>query len=256
MSKRALSYYGVACVAVIVMLATGGVVVANVVNTSVGLRASADSPVAAPKPMSDILPKVAKGRMAVTSVDSASGRATSVLSFDDGSCEAGLGAGVAVTALVDFDVPTQCSQAGLDIVGVSARMNTGSAMAFAFGQGGATPPVPTSISTVPLTSNILPTGACPTSPGALVMRSLGPSAAVITGTSNFFAGVQNTGFLGRDTNSAPAGRLWLNCVTCGVTQYSPTTLTGLGLGGNWMIRVTVEDANCTPVELMSFSSDE
>ena len=44
----------------------------------------------------------------------------------------------------------------------------------------------------------------------------------------------------------------LNCSFCGMTQYSPTDLTNLGLGGNWMIRVTVEDQNCIPVELMGF----
>jgi len=75
---------------------------------------------------------------------------------------------------------------------------------------------------------------------------------VITATANFFAGHQNTGFGGRDSNGPPAGRIWLNCGTCGMTQYSPTTLSGLGLGGNWMIRVTVEDQNCVPVELMGF----
>ena len=38
-----------------------------------------------------------------------------------------------------------------------------------------------------------------------------------------------------------------------MTQYTPTTLSSLGLGGNWMIRVTVEDANCVPVELMELT---
>ena len=64
--------------------------------------------------------------------------------------------------------------------------------------------------------------------------------------------MQVAGFAGRDTNGPPAGRIWLNCSFCGMTQYSPTDLSGLGLGGNWMIRVTVEDQNCVPVELMGF----
>jgi hypothetical protein len=38
-----------------------------------------------------------------------------------------------------------------------------------------------------------------------------------------------------------------------MTQYSPAVLTGLGLGGTWMIRLTVEDQNCVPVELMGIS---
>ena len=62
-----------------------------------------------------------------------------------------------------------------------------------------------------------------------------------------------SGFVGRDTDGTSAGRMWLNCGICGMTQYSPTDLTGIGLGGNWMIRVTVEDQNCVPVELMEFS---
>ena len=78
-------------------------------------------------------------------------------------------------------------------------------------------------------------------------------AAVITGTANFFAGMRTpNGFAGRDSNGPPAGRIWLLCGGCGMTQYSPTDLSGIGLGGNWMIRVTVEDQNCVPVELMDF----
>ncbi len=63
--------------------------------------------------------------------------------------------------------------------------------------------------------------------------------------------MQASGFDGRDSNGPPAGRIWLNCATCGMTQYSPTDLSGIGLGGNWMIRVTVEYF-CIPVELMGF----
>ena len=183
--------------------------------------------------------------MTITSV----GDALSILSFDDGTCESGLGAGAAVTDFVDFDVPTQCIQSGLDIVGLTTRMNSGSAQNFAFAQAGGTPPPPGGGVSIPIT-NIPPMGACPAT--ALTTRAIGPGAAVVTGTSNFFAGHQNTGFGGRDSNGPPAGRIWLNCATCGMTQYSPTDLAGLGLGGNWMIRVTVEDQNCVPVELMGF----
>ena len=38
-----------------------------------------------------------------------------------------------------------------------------------------------------------------------------------------------------------------------MSQYTPTDLSGIGFGGNWMIRVTVEDQNCIPVELMDFT---
>jgi hypothetical protein len=180
------------------------------------------------------------------------GDALSVLSFDDGTCESGLGAGttMAVTDYVDFDVPTQCIQGGLDIVGVTTRVNTGQPAAFfAFGQSGAAAPPYLGGTFLPI-APIPAFGACPGT--ALTSRPVGPSAAVITGTANFFAGIQVAGFAGRDTNGPPAGRIWLNCGFCGMTQYTPTTLSGLGLGGNWMIRVTVEDQNCVPVELMGF----
>jgi len=191
-----------------------------------------------------------RGPMTQTSV----GDALSILSFDDGTCESGLGAGttMAVTDLVEFDVPTQCLTGGLDVVGVTTRINTGMTINnFAFAQAGAAPPPALGVPTVPLGSGIAPIGPCATST-ALTSRPLGPSAAVITGTANFFAGVQASGFVGRDTNGAPAGRIWLLCSFCGMTQYTPTTLGTLGLGGNWMIRVTVEDQNCIPVELMGF----
>ncbi|MCZ6727887.1 MAG: hypothetical protein O7A98_11120 [Acidobacteria bacterium] len=177
------------------------------------------------------------------------GEALTILSFDDGTCESGLGASQPVTDLVDFDVPTQCVQSGLDIVALTSRMNTGVANNFAFAQAGATPPAAGAVPLVGITQ--LPAlGPCPAT--ALSSRPVGPGAAVITGTSNFFAGLQTpTGFAGRDTNN-PAGRMWLNCAGCGMTQYSPTDLSNIGLAGNWMIRVTVEDQNCVPVELMGF----
>ncbi len=202
------------------------------------------------EPLVGNLPPVPRGPMTRTPSGT---EATSVLSFDDGSCEAGLGVGspAYVTDLVDFDVPTQCSTGGLDIVGVTARMNTGqSIQAFAFAQAGATPPIVGSVSTVALGTPIAALGPCPAT--TMVSAAIGPGAAVITDTMNFFAGVRVQGFVGRDTNGAAAGRMWLLCATCGQTRYSPAMLSGFGLGGNWMIRVTVEDDGC-PVELMEFS---
>jgi len=227
---------------VAIVLATGGLTTAD---SPVGLRAYSGGPIA--DPFTQNLPPVTRGPMTVTR----SGEATSVLSFDDGSCEAGLGAGTTVTDFVDFDVPTQCVQSGLEIVGLTTRMNTGSGQAFAFGQAGAAPPVPGAASTIALSAAIPGFGPCPAT--TLTGRAIAPGAAVITGTANFFAGLVNTGFAGRDTNGPDAGRIWLNCGTCGMTQYTPTDLAGFGLGGNWMIRVTVEDANCVPVELMGFT---
>lgn len=190
------------------------------------------------------LPPVPRGPMTIIQ----NPEATQTLLFDDGTCESGLGAGVAVTSYVDFDVPTQCVMGGLDIIGLTTRMNTNSAQSFAFAQAGAAPVVG-GFGSVGI-ANIPGFGACPAT--ALTTRAIGPGAAVITGTSNFWAGIFNTGFAGRDSNGPPAGRIWLNCAGCGMSQYGPTTLSGLGLGGNWMIRVTVEDQNCVPVELMSF----
>ena len=241
MNRKSLAVLGI--VAVIVLLATGAIIRAQGTGQ---VRACADC--APPEGFED-LPPLVRGPMTITSV----GDALSILSFDDGTCESGLGAGTtqAVTDLVDFDVPTQCIQGGLDIVGVTTRMNTGQSISqFAFAQAGGSPPPAGGVPTVGLGSSIPAFGPCPAT--ALTSRSVGPGAAVITGTSNFFAGVQATGFVGRDSNGAPAGRIWLNCSFCGMTQYTPTDLSGAGLGGNWMIRVTVEDQNCVPVELMGF----
>jgi hypothetical protein len=228
------------------LLAVVALAVGSLDAQAIRLRPSAKGPAAGPIPGN--LPAVDRGPMNITPV---AGEALSVLSFDDGSCESGLGAGVTVTDLVDFDVPTQCIQAGLDIVGLTTRMNSGIGTAFAWAQAGATPPGAGAVPTTGV-SAIPAFGPCPAT--ALTTRAVGPGAAVITGTSNFFAGLKTpTGFAGRDSNGPPAGRIWLNCGGCGMTQYTPTTLSGLGLGGNWMIRVTVEDQDCVPVELMDFS---
>ncbi|MCP4902354.1 MAG: hypothetical protein GY906_35755 [bacterium] len=232
----------------IVALAVISIAVSGSLNaqTANGLSGYDGGPVAQ---MTENLPPVARGPMTVTQDPI---KALSVLSFDDGTCEGGLGAGVTITDLVDFDVPTQCFQAGLDIVGLTARINTNTATAFAFAQSGATPPAAGGASTIALATGITGLGPCPAT-GGFATRAIGPGAAVITGTANFFAGLAgNSVYAGRDTNN-PAGRIWLLCAGCGMTQYTPTTLSGLGLGGNWMIRVTVEDQNCLPVELMGFS---
>jgi hypothetical protein len=240
MNKRSLVI--VAIVAVAIVVTTGTIMRAQ---GSAQVRACASC-----EPPSEVkdLPPIPRGPMDIDPV----GEALSILSFDDGTCESGLGAGTAttVTDFVDFDVPTQCSQSGLDVVGVTTRLNTGLGLNnFAFGQAGATPPAAGAASLVGITP-INAIGPCPGT--ALTSRSVGPGAAVINGTANFFAGVQGAGFAGRDSNGPPAGRIWLNCATCMMTQYTPTDLSGLGLGGNWMIRVTVEDQNCVPVELMGF----
>ncbi len=234
-------------VLVLIAVASGGILIAK---TPQRLRAFAGAPAAelSAEPLTEVLPSVVRRTMTVLPAATD----TPILSFDDGTCESGLGAGTTmhVTDFVDFDVPTQCIQAGLEIIGVTTRLNTGMPIStFAFAQAGATPPPAGSASLAPI-APIPAFGPCPAT--SLATRAIEPGAAIITGTSNFFAGVRAAGFVGRDTNGPPAGRIWLNCSFCGMTQYSPTTLTNLGLGGNWMIRVTVENPPCIPVELMEF----
>lgn len=170
----------------------------------------------------------------------------SVLQLDDGTCESGLGAGTAytVTAFQEFDVPTQCVMGGLDIIAVTSRMNTGNAQSFAYQQAG---PAPTVGNFNTAAAFFGASGPCPAT--AVSQVGLGTGNA-ITGTSTFWAGLVNMGFAGRDTQTP--GNVWLNCSVCQNSQYSPTDLSGAGLGGTWMIRVTVEDENCIPVELMEF----
>lgn len=231
-------------VAALVAVGTAGYLVAN--PQQVGLRSGAAAPVMSGIP-SD-LPPVVRGPM--NSVPA--GEAQSQLFFDDGSCESGLGAGTVVTDFVDFDVPTQCIQGGLQILAVTTRVNTGTMTAFAWAQAGPDPPPIGGFPTQPI-APVAAIGACPTNNPTFFTQRVLPGAATITGTDNFFAGVRGNAYNGRDANGAPAGRIWLLCAVCGQTQYGPATLTSFGLGGNWMLRVLVEDANCVPVELMEFS---
>ena len=245
--KRPAFAWSIAALAIVV-IAFGGVLTAQTVSR---LRAFDGGP---PAEMTDNLPPVTRGPMTITP---GTLRGTSILSFDDSSCESGLGAGTTafVTDLVQWDVPTQCNQAGLEVVGVTTRMNTGQPITrFAWAQSGATVTIP-DVSTLGI-SAINPIGPCSTAGSPTITSRVVPAGAVISGTSNFFAGVRAQGFVGRDTDGIPAGRIWLLCATCGMTQYTPTTLTGIGLGGNWFIRVTVEDQNCIPVELMEITVED
>lgn len=228
-----------------VVVAVGGYLYAG--RPHAALKTSVDAaPFSGPVP--DVLPPVTRGPMTITP-DPA--RAISVLQFDDGSCEAGLGlTGGTWSSLVDFDVPTQCVQAGLSVVGVTVKANTNTANQFVMYQAGAAPGTGRNI--FALSSPIVGNGACPGAQ-ALQTRAIAPGAAVVFDTSNFFAGLQGAAFIGRDTNGGSAGRLWLCTFATAASCYSPTYLAGLGFGGNWMIRVTVEDTNCVPVELQSIS---
>ena len=97
--------------------------------------------------------------------------------------------------------------------------------------------------TQPLSSPIAPSGPCPAT-GGLAQRVLTTPVSFTPGNAaNFFAGIRNTGFAGLDTTPPNDNRIWLTCAVCVMTIYSPADLNGLGLGGNWLIRVTVEDAS-------------
>ncbi|MCD4751135.1 MAG: hypothetical protein K8R59_17315 [Thermoanaerobaculales bacterium] len=230
-------FFVVVIIAVLVL--AGGVIYAE--RPALKLRTSVDAaPFTGHVP--DVLPPVIRGDMKVTKN---AGKATSLLQFDDGTCESGLGGGT-WSSVVDWDVPTQCIQAGLDIVGLSAKINSNTAWSFVMYQAGAAPTAGrVAIAIAPMTG----TGPCPTNQ-TIQTRAIGPAAAVVTGTANFYAGVYGSCFPGRDTGIS-AGRMWV--ATTGGGGYSPTYLAGAGFGGNWVIRVTVEDQNCVPVELQSFS---
>jgi hypothetical protein len=180
-------------------------------------------------------------------------KAQSVLQFDDGSCESGLGANTTVTSWVDFDVPAQCVMGGLEVIQATGRFNTayvpGSAHAALLGQAGGAPPAVGGGQSLGLAGgNFNTAGQCPAQAGFVQQKALN-TPGVVAGTSNFFFGIRHGGFWGRDTNGPPAGRIWFGCGACGMTQYSPAFLQGAGFGGNWMLRVTVEDTNCLPPEL-------
>jgi hypothetical protein len=208
------------------------------------------------------LPPLPKGAVRVTPKPGAV-QSVSVLSFDDNTCEGGLGAGVQVSALVEFDPAPPCTNAGpLQILNVTARMNTGNAQDFVMHNPGATPQPANSASATQALStpiNGLANDCIPAQTGGLVQRTLSPPVSVTPGNANnFFAGIRNTGFAGMDLSSPNANREWLLCAQCGDTQYSPaeinalTTGSGGSLGGNYMIRVSVENVGCTPVELQGF----
>jgi len=195
------------------------------------------------------LPALPKGAMKITK-STRGVEAVSVLQFDDNTCESGLGAGVQVSSLVEFDPAPPCTNPGpLAIQAVTARMNTFNAQDFVFHAPGPTPQMVNAATVTQPVAVITGLGPCPAT-GGLVQRVLAPPVSFSPGNAtNFFAGIRNTGFAGRDTSPPNANRIWLLCAGCGMTQYSPAFLNGLGLGGNWLIRVSVEDVGCTPVEL-------
>ncbi len=198
------------------------------------------------------LPEITKSPNQNATAATKDGRAVYQLFWDDGTCEAGIGVGAANTAFMEFYAPTVCTQPGLSIIAVTARVNTLTASSFSLRQSGATPGAPASGTRLPLATAITGLGACGGSATTGVQRVLS-TPGVVNGTANFYAGLVYPvgGYTGRDTGSA-LGHMFLNCATCGMSVYSsldlPTTLRG-----NLVIRVTIDDAGCVPVELQSFA---
>jgi hypothetical protein len=166
------------------------------------------------------------------------GRELCNLSWDDGTCESGLGYSAATwSCLVDFNVPTGTAYpVDCSVIGLTVKANSGTAHSFVMYQAGQGPG--NGRIAVPLASPIVGTGWCPTNQGWQT-RALPSYSAPIMATPNFFAGVYGDLYVGRDTNGLPAGKHWV-CASSGAVCYSPTYLAAVGYGGNLMIRVVVE----------------
>src|SRR5262245_13834287 len=146
------------------------------------------------------LPALPKGKVKVTKKTQGV-EAVSVLQFDDNTCESGLGAGVQVSSLVEFDPAPPCTNPGpLQILNITGRMNTANAQDFVFHNPGPTPGMVNAANvTQALSSPITGAGACPAT-GGLQQRVLTAQVPVTPGNAtNFYAGLRNTGFVGRDT---------------------------------------------------------
>ncbi len=197
------------------------------------------------------LPEINReGSMTVTP-KAADGRSLSVLQLDDGGCEGEFT--WAMYAFNEFDVPPQCIQSGLQIVGVTAHVANAITVAqspFTLRQGGADPGALGTGSPRPI--SMAGNSLCAGNTTAMASAAL-PSPATVTGTSNFFAGlVVQPNQVAFDNNTANGMRAWAQEYFGGGT-YNPAAMHAYFGMGAWMIRVTVEDTDCVPVELMSFS---
>lgn len=235
-------------VAIAVALVSGALYADRGVNR---LSASATSAPPAVMVPGD-LPEITKSPNQNATAATKDGRAVYQLFWDDGTCEAGVGVGAANTAMMEFDAPTVCTQPGLSVIAVTARVNTLTASSFTLRQSGAGPGAPSSGTRIPLGTAITGLGACAGTATTGTQRVLG-TPGIVNGTANFYAGLVYLagGYTGRDTGSQ-LGRMYLNCATCGMSVYSSLDLPS-SLRGNLIIRVTVDDAGCVPVELQSFS---
>ena len=201
------------------------------------------------------LPPVAAGPM---KVEQDPERGLSQLSWDDGVAESGfIGPGYPwYSVFQKFNVPAQCIQSGLSIRNVTAMV---------WKQGTDVPvtqfllrqndPDPWGTGTTVAIAGI--TGATSFIGGQTWQTASIPSGAAVIDTAvGFFAGLKpgtgsTTMVMGMDTNGASNLMHWGNGLWYG--QQSPAAIGSYFGIKNFMLRVTVEDVNCVPVELMSFS---
>ncbi len=201
------------------------------------------------------MPPVSAGPM---KVEKDAERGLSQLSWDNGDAESGfIGPGYPwYSVFQKFDVPGQCIQSGLSIRNVTAMV---------WKQGTDVPvtqfllrqndPDPWGTGTTVAITGI--TGSQSFIGGQTWQTASIPSgAAVIDNTVGFFAGLKpgagtTTMIMGMDTDGASNLMHWANGLWYG--QQSPAAIGSYFGIKNFMLRVTVEDVNCVPVELMSFS---
>jgi len=246
MNRRSIALISIA--AVTVALLGGALYAERGVNRLSASATSAPPAMMAPGDLPEIAPSPDQKGVAMTKAD----RAVYQLFWDDGTCDAGLGVGAQHTAMMEFYAPTVCTQPGLSVIAVTARVATNTASSFTLRQSGATPGAVASGTRIPLPTAITGIGPCAGTATTGTSRVLG-TPGVVNGTANFYAGLVYPvgGYTGRDTGSA-LGHMWLNCATCGMSVYSSLDLPST-LRGNLVIRVTVDDAGCVPVELQSFA---
>ncbi len=204
------------------------------------------------------LPPVSAGPM---NVEKDAERGLTQLFWDDGEANSGfIGPGFAMNSVFQkFNVPPQCIQSGLSIRAVTAmvwKQGTDVPVTqFLLRQNGADPfTAGTTVAISGITGNTSFVGG-----QTWQTASIPTGAAVINNINSFFAGLKPAAgttattamVMGMDTDGASNMMAWANMPYYG--EVGPSWLVSYMGIRNFMLRVTVEDVNCVPVELMSFS---
>ncbi len=178
-----------------------------------------------------------------------------VLVIDDGTCEGiyGFPPGNAFIAMSDFDVPVNCQDGGLEILGIEARLGSDSGPATAvviYGAGDAPGAYGTGVQVDLIVPMIGPGYDCDADPSTVETRLFDQPVVLGQGV-NFYAGIllepaaEEQGWAARDTSSPDAGRMWIDWIDGG-QLFSPGQL-----DGNLILRVIVDDANCIEAAIFS-----